>query len=577
MLNLLLRTWSQTLQAFLPVIVALVWLRRHDDEAGAGASRLGLIGGVLLTLLAGFWFQQVARQSQLEASLAWIAAGIALIALLASRRIAGAGTPRRLSFISRTALVLAAIVLILRQTMEVAVVAWVAVFELRSVEAILATLGGLALGLGVAFTYVGAGRAARPAAVAAATRAFGFLYIAQATLYAAHESAESGWLPFSDVLHAATEPYGPDGIYGPLGSGLVAVVPLLVGLAFSGRERSITSAPPRRRGLTLAALAIVLVAAAFGVFRYHQISDEKGSVNIAATASGGAAAVAVPGHILFRGTGLAQGYGLLASAAPGSAPGIAALACERIGYGGDRGLCLQAKRALFTTYSAVFFDRRLTASRTMPLDGSPSRARVSVDGRVGAITVFDTGIHSYSATTFSTITLIIDMTTGERIGNLEDFSTWRDGVRIKAADFNFWGVTFARDPTTFYATLRTAGVTYLVRGDLALRKLTVLRENVECPSLSPDNRRIAFKKRVGPARAPWRLYVLDVDSLTEHEISTEHRSVDDQIEWLDDRQVLYGVPRASPSAVSDVWVTPVDGSAEPRIFLPEAESPVVVR
>ena len=213
----------------------------------------------------------------------------------------------------------------------------------------------------------------------------------------------------------------------------------------------------------------------------------------------------------------------------------------------------------------------------MPLDGSPSRARVSADGRVGAITVFDTGIHSYSATTFSTITLLIDMTTGERLGNLEDFSTWRDGVRIKAADFNFWGVTFARDPTTFYATLRTAGVTYLVRGDLALRKLTVLRENVECPSLSPDNRRIAFKKRVGPASAPWRLYVLDVDSLTEHEISTEHRSVDDQIEWLDDRQVLYGVPRPSPSAVSDVWVTPVDGSAEPRVFLPEAESPVVVR
>src|SRR6478609_4099313 len=102
MLNLLLRTWSQTLQAFLPVIVALVWLRRHDDEAGAGAARLGLIGGVLLTPLAGFWFQQVVRQSQLEASLAWIAAGIALIALLACRRtLAGALTPRRSSFISR--------------------------------------------------------------------------------------------------------------------------------------------------------------------------------------------------------------------------------------------------------------------------------------------------------------------------------------------------------------------------------------------------------------------------------------------------------------------------------------------
>ena len=578
MINLLLRTWSQTIQAFLPVIVALVWLRRQDDEAGAGAVRRGLIGGVLLTPLVGLWFQHVARQSQLEASLAWTAAGIALTALLASARtFAGVSTPRRISSIARTALVLAAIVLIVRQTMEVAVVAWVAVFELRSSEAILATLGGLGLGLGVVVTYVVAGRAAPPAVVAAAIRAFGVLYLAQATLYAVHESAESGWLPFSSAVHAATEPYGPDGIYGPLGSGRVAIVPLLVGIALNGRERTSKSAAPQPRRLALATLAIVLLSAAFAAFRHHQVSDEGSGFSIPANSSGGATAVAAPGSILFRGTGLGQGYGLLASAAPGGAPGIAALACERIAYGGGRGLCLQAKRALFTTYRAVLFDSTLTASRTMPLDGSPSRARVSADGRVGAITVFDTGIHSYSATTFSTITLLIDMTTGERLGNLEDFSTWRDGVRIKAADFNFWGVTFARDPTTFYATLRTAGLTYLVRGDLALRKLTVLRENVECPSLSPDNRRIAFKKRVGPASAPWRLYVLDVDSLTEHEISTEHRSVDDQIEWLDDRQVLYGVPRPSPSAVSDVWVTPVDGSAEPRVFLPEAESPVVVR
>ena len=111
--------------------------------------------------------------------------------------------------------------------MEVAVVAWVAVFELRSSEAMLATLGGLGLGLGVVVTYIIAGRAAPPAALAAAIRAFGVLYLAQATLYAVHESAESGWLPFSSAVHAATEPYGPDGIYGPLGSGLVAVVPLL--------------------------------------------------------------------------------------------------------------------------------------------------------------------------------------------------------------------------------------------------------------------------------------------------------------------------------------------------------------
>ena len=37
----------------------------------------------------------------------------------------------------------------------------------------------------------------------------------------------------------------------------------------------------------------------------------------------------------------------------------------------------------------------------------------------------------------------------------------------------------------------------------------MLHENVECPSLSPDNRLIAYKRRVGPKPDAWRLYVLE--------------------------------------------------------------------
>ena len=138
-------------------------------------------------------------------------------------------------------------------------------------------------------------------------------------------------------------------------------------------------------------------------------------------------------------------------------------------------------------------------------------------------------------------------------------------------------MTFARDSNVFYATLRTAGTTYLVRGDLGLRNLTVLRDNVECPALSPDNRLIAFKKRIGPADAPWRFYVLDLATLTERPIAAETRSIDDQLEWLDDTHVLYAAPRAGRPSNRDVWVAPVDGSGPARIFLPDAESPIVVR
>ena len=100
------------------------------------------------------------------------------------------------------------------------------------------------------------------------------------------------------------------------------------------------------------------------------------------------------------------------------------------------------------------------------------------------------------------------MSSGSVIADLEQFHTSRDEEK-SSPDFNFWGVTFSRDSNTFYASLWSAKKTYLVRGDISARAMTVLRENVECPSISPDNRRIAFKKRVGGDLAPWRFYVLE--------------------------------------------------------------------
>jgi hypothetical protein len=70
------------------------------------------------------------------------------------------------------------------------------------------------------------------------------------------------------------------------------------------------------------------------------------------------------------------------------------------------------------------------------------------------------------------------MRTGKRLANLEQFTTFRDGKRFKSIDFNFWGVTFARDSDRFYATLSTRGKTYLVEGNVRARRMRVLTENV---------------------------------------------------------------------------------------------------
>jgi hypothetical protein len=286
-------------------------------------------------------------------------------------------------------------------------------------------------------------------------------------------------------------------------------------------------------------------------------------------------------HVLFRHAAVDGNYNHLAAApldAPGARRGFAPLGCERVAFAGGRGICLEASRGILTTYAATIFDARLQPLHKLKLDGSPSRARVAPDGRLGAITVFVTGQeHGYASASFSTRTTIVDLAGGALLGELEQFTTRRDGRVFRAADFNFWGVTFARDGNTFYASLQTAGRIYLVRGDARGRAMTVLRENVECPALSPDNRRIAFKKRVGGGLAPWRFYVLDLETMAEHALDAETRSIDDQIEWLDDSRVLYGAYRSSQSAIKDVWVAPVAGGGPAREFLTSADSPAVVR
>jgi hypothetical protein len=58
-------------------------------------------------------------------------------------------------------------------------------------------------------------------------------------------------------------------------------------------------------------------------------------------------------------------------------------------------------------------------------------------------------------------------------------------------------------------------------------------------------------------------------------LSTETRSVDDQVEWLDDNSILYHLTGSSTAA--DLWVLPVDGRTRPRPLLAGAYSPAVVR
>ena len=241
------------------------------------------------------------------------------------------------------------------------------------------------------------------------------------------------------------------------------------------------------------------------------------------------------------------------------------LTCERVYLAAGRGLCLVPEGGLIARYWAVLFDEDFNERSRIELVGSPSRARVSADGRYGATTVFVFG-HSYADAAFSTQTTIIDMDSATTIGELEQFSVFRDETEIFSADFNFWGVTFAADSNVFYATLRTDGQTYLVKGDVAAREVRILHDNVECPSLSPDGTRIAFKKRVGEL-GDWRFTVLDLSTMEETPLA-ETESVDDQLEWLDNEQLVYG-------KAGSLWIMPSDGTGAPALLVPDALSPSI--
>lgn len=246
--------------------------------------------------------------------------------------------------------------------------------------------------------------------------------------------------------------------------------------------------------------------------------------------------------------------------------------CDRAYFAGGRGICLVEEPGIGTPAFADIFDERFTRVHRLPLTGIPSRARVTVDGRRAGVTVFEQG-HSYGQGRFSTRTSIIDLVAGRSLGDLEQFKVTKDGRRFQAVDFNFWGITFAADGDRFYATLATAGVKYLVEGSVDTREARVLRTGVECPSLSPDNTRIVYKSMT-TSSGEWQLRVFDVTTGADTALTSETRSVDDQVDWLDNEHIMYSMISTNGA---DIWSLRVDDREPPKLLMPAASSPAVIR
>jgi hypothetical protein len=68
--------------------------------------------------------------------------------------------------------------------------------------------------------------------------------------------------------------------------------------------------------------------------------------------------------------------------------------------------------------------------------------------------------------------------------------------------------------------------------------------------------------------------VLALDTLRETVLDAESRSVDDQVDWLDDQHVVYHLPKTGGA---DIWALRVDQAEAPRVLVEGGYSPSIVR
>ncbi len=249
---------------------------------------------------------------------------------------------------------------------------------------------------------------------------------------------------------------------------------------------------------------------------------------------------------------------------------ITPLPCDRLDWNRNGGVCLQGG-SIGIPGRGLLLDEFLRPVRRFGI-ANPSRAAISPDGGTVSWTGFVTG-HDYLAPgEFATTTQLIDVER-ELGAELEtDFQTFADGEEFLEETANYWGTSYI-DEQTFYATLGFGAQNNLVFGDVRTGELHVVHENASCPEVSPNGSTIVAKEQRDQA---FQLVAIDTATGERRDLA-ETRSVDDQVEWIDDSRILYGLPNPEAGTTGqpafDVWVLNVNDGSEPRLLVPFADSP----
>jgi hypothetical protein len=282
-----------------------------------------------------------------------------------------------------------------------------------------------------------------------------------------------------------------------------------------------------------------------------------------------------PPFVMYRALAPREAHGRVAvmGLGPDGQPHVSRLTCSRVHYAGGRGLCATLEPSAGNVAHVVqVFDERLAPGKRVVLDGVPTRLRVAPDGHLGAITTYGEE-EGPDGERLATRTRIIDMKTAHFLADLRDFRVESSGHPPIRGPIDIASVAFERDGERFFATLAADNERYLVAGSISERRLTLLRAGVASEALSPDGRRLIVKRLLSE-RGFWQLAVVDLGTWAEHDLQQGARSVDDQVEWLDDEHVVYHDADGEGTAL---WMLPIDGVNGPRILVRDAYSAAVQR
>jgi high-affinity iron transporter len=236
MLQAFVVTLREGLEAFLIVAISLAYLRRSGRHQLVPAIHWGIALSVLLSIGAAVLFQRAANQALWEGVLALVATGLVATLILHMWRHA-----RRLKSEIETQLALSAtkvgsrafvgvflftLLMITREGMETAMLMGTLLFQVQAMDVIGGAVASTVCAAAVAWLWSRHGHRVNLGVFFQVTAVFLAVFVVQLLIYGLHELTEANIFPYSEPLHWATEPYGPDGLYGRYLTYLLVVLPM---------------------------------------------------------------------------------------------------------------------------------------------------------------------------------------------------------------------------------------------------------------------------------------------------------------------------------------------------------------